>query len=122
MSITFQENVTLVTEHCYKCGVLFAMPAQMQEVCRRDKASFFCPNGHGQIYDTNSLREQIARLEIEVTRAKGEAMRERQMRETAEFSKRRLEKRVKRGVCPCCHRTLKQLAAHMKTKHPDYGK
>ena len=28
--------------------------------------------------------------------------------------------RVAHGVCPCCNRTFKQLARHMKTKHPDY--
>ena len=25
------------------------------------------------------------------------------------------------GVCPCCTRTFPNLAAHMKTKHPDFG-
>lgn len=120
MSATFQENVTLVTEHCFKCGVLFAMPSSMKEVCLRDKSSFYCPNGHGQIY-AESLRDRIATLEVEVTRAKGEAMRERQQRENMELAKKRLERRVKHGVCPCCQRTFKQLSAHMKTKHPEYA-
>lgn len=28
--------------------------------------------------------------------------------------------RVSAGTCPCCNRSFKQLAAHMKNKHPDY--
>jgi hypothetical protein len=36
-------------------------------------------------------------------------------------SKARLKKRVAAGVCPCCHRTVSQMARHMKTKHPDYA-
>ena len=32
----------------------------------------------------------------------------------------KLRKRVKAGVCPCCNRTFKQLAAHMARMHPEY--
>ena len=32
----------------------------------------------------------------------------------------RIKKRVANGVCPCCNRTFKDLAAHMSTQHPDY--
>lgn len=32
----------------------------------------------------------------------------------------RIKNRVKHGVCPCCQRTFRQLAAHMKSKHPDF--
>lgn len=32
----------------------------------------------------------------------------------------RLKNRVAAGVCPCCHRSFKQLSEHMKMKHPDY--
>ena len=33
-----------------------------------------------------------------------------------------LEKRIGVGSCPCCKRNFKQLARHMKSKHPSYGK
>ena len=29
--------------------------------------------------------------------------------------------RVAASVCPCCKKTFKQLAAHMKNKHPNYA-
>jgi hypothetical protein len=34
---------------------------------------------------------------------------------------KKLRERARAGVCPCCHRTFKQLAAHMANKHPDYA-
>jgi hypothetical protein len=47
----------------------------------------------------------------------------------AEEARLKLERAAKRhktrtaaGTCPCCTRTFKQLAAHMKNKHPDYAK
>jgi hypothetical protein len=32
----------------------------------------------------------------------------------------RITKRAKAGVCPCCNRTFKQLAAHMASQHPTF--
>lgn len=37
----------------------------------------------------------------------------------AKAARRRLEHRVNCGVCPHCRRTVKQMAAHIKSKHPD---
>lgn len=40
----------------------------------------------------------------------------------SEITKRRkIEKRVANGVCPCCNRTFEDLARHMSTKHKDYA-
>ena len=40
----------------------------------------------------------------------------------AKAREHRLKRRVAAGTCPCCQRTVAQLARHMQTKHPDYGK
>lgn len=34
----------------------------------------------------------------------------------------KLKKRIANGVCPCCKRSFCNLAAHMKTQHPEYTK
>jgi hypothetical protein len=51
-----------------------------------------------------------------------------QMQKAAEHSARaykgqatRLRNRAKAGVCPCCKRTVSQLARHMASKHPDFS-
>lgn len=33
----------------------------------------------------------------------------------------KLKLRAANGVCPCCNRTFKQLAAHMSSQHPKYA-
>ena len=43
---------------CYKCGVIFAVSKTFESSWRRDKSTFYCPNGHGQSY-TKSTAELL---------------------------------------------------------------
>jgi hypothetical protein len=119
---------------CYKCRVEFCITDDLYLARRRDRESFWCPNGHEQHFTGPSKEAlRIQELEREVTLARqsrDRAIETRQWAETrakganiaagkAKAAKRRLEQRVSHGVCPCCHRAFKQLAAHMKTKHPE---
>jgi uncharacterized protein (DUF3084 family) len=84
----------------------------------------FCINGHPQVYcestadklrrERDTLKQQMARIEEEKRDAEKRAA-------AAEAATNRLRKRVAAGICPCCHRSVRQLAQHMKTKHPDFG-
>lgn len=58
-------------------------------------------------------KQQLARAEDEKRAAERKA--EKALKET-----KRLKKRAAVGVCPCCSRTVGQLARHMKTKHPEF--
>lgn len=122
------------TIECYLCGTGFAVEATLYNARLRDQRSFWCPNGHQQHFTgTTPEARKIRELEAERDRLKRErdaATTARSWAESrakganiaaglAKAAKKRLEQRVSRGVCPCCHRTFKQLAAHMKTKHPD---
>lgn len=49
-----------------------------------------------------------------------QAQAERDQRLAAERELKKIQTRVKGGVCPCCNRSFVQLTRHMKTKHPDY--
>lgn len=40
------------------------------------------------------------------------------VRVTTESAK--LKKRASAGICPCCNRTVSQMARHMKSKHPEF--
>lgn len=105
----------LVTEHCFKCGVLFAFPERLHEAVKRDKATFWCPNGHSQVYKESTeeeLRRQLANAE--------ESLRiERVDRERVQRDLRRALARTGNGLCPCCNRSFPQLADHIRTQHPD---
>lgn len=112
---------------CCNCGVEFASPILFQR--HRDGEMFYCPNGHGQHYIKTT--EQRLREELEAERRKREnAESDAQWHKSqakgaaiqagkARAALQRIEKRINAGVCPECHRTFKQLASHMKCKHPD---
>lgn len=126
-------TIELIAEVCISCGVVFGLSEQHKGQLKRTGATFYCPNGHGMVYG-NTLEEQVKKLKKQLA----------EEQETAEYwrrstiaeekdhnsTKRRLsatkgvltktKKRVANGVCPCCSRTFKQLARHIRDKHPDY--
>ncbi len=53
---------------CYKCGVTFQMTTAVYNRRYRDGKSFYCPNGHGQVYSRRQDSEE--KLEAEVARLK----------------------------------------------------
>lgn len=132
MTETINQTSTYEREDCIKCGVTFFVPQFFKRQAQRIKNEFYCPNGHSMVY-----REGEAdRLRRELNAAKQREETIRQQKETAQFERdvalaavvsaektqRRLRKRIAAGVCPCCHRTVSQMARHMKTKHPEFEK
>jgi hypothetical protein len=117
MTVTVQHRVDLFTSTCITCGVIYGIPVELDNQRRRDKKSIYCPNGHPQVY-SQSIEDRL-RKELEEERSKLAGAQFELM--AAEKKVKRLEKRVKNGVCPCCHRQFVQLTRHMKTKHPDYA-
>jgi hypothetical protein len=123
---TMNYTGTLTVVSC-TCGIVFAIPDELDRQAHDHGKSITCPLGHSWHYtETTQVkleREQkrvIATQELlraeershaatrgVVTRKKNEA--------------KKLRERARAGVCPCCHRTFKQLAAHMANKHPDYA-
>ena len=125
MSQTLRFSDTLVSEHCFKCGIHFAMPQDFQNVKLRDRTSFYCPNGHGQHYVGKSDAEKLKEAQDQLAR-------ERSWRDQTEASNRALRgvatrrrnelERVKGGVCPVkgCNRTFVNLQRHLAGQHPEY--
>jgi len=115
---------TFDTTECCKCGVRFALPSHMMNKLRSSRDQFYCPNGHSLAFVGETEAQKLQkRLEFERGRREA-AERDRDTARKAEAIVRGKLKaqseRVKNGVCPCCKRTVKQLAAHMKTKHPEW--
>jgi Zn ribbon nucleic-acid-binding protein len=112
-------TLQIKTTECIKCGCVIGLSQQYYDERLADHQLFHCPNGHTQYFSGESvvekanrlLREEQARHQRTISRI-NEVERERD----------RLKKRVKAGVCPCCKRTFRSLALHMKHKHPDYAK
>jgi hypothetical protein len=120
-------SLTLNTESCCNCGIVFAFPSTLMDGLRTTGGSFYCPNGHGQHYtktEVDRLKEKLAEQTRQATAmaatANDMANRARSAEEKADKSSKelaRIKKRVSAGVCPCCDRTFQNLQRHMSTQH-----
>ena len=109
---------------CCTCGIVFWAPDQYVTNLRETHQSFYCPNGHGQSFRGVSDAERYKRL-MENAQAQVNAERQKLLvaqkeRDAAEQKLRKLKKRTAAGLCPCCNRTVGQLARHMSTKHKEF--
>lgn len=124
MGQTILQTAILETETCYKCGVIFAMPATMLRIFKDDGGSFYCPNGHAQHYtksEVQRLREKLDEQTRTATQMAARAHAAEAAEQKMSTKLNSMKKRASAGLCPCCNRTFKQLARHMKTKHLDYA-
>lgn len=121
-ALSINAQLDFVTEECCVCHVIFAVTSAHHDRLRDKGESFHCPNGHSQKYTETTVQK----LQRQLDAAKAETERQRQLRVDAERRvtaqigvNTKLRKRIHSGVCPHCQRTFKQLAAHMKTQHPE---
>lgn len=122
------DHVVVVLTHtsCASCGITFGIPRDMAQQRRNDHKEFYCPNGHKLWFAGKSEAEKLkGELDyVQQSRDKWARYYETEKRTSAAYRGQitKMKKRMKAGVCPCCHRTFKQLAAHMKTQHPNFAK
>jgi len=115
-------SVKLVTEECCACGIIFAMPQQVNERLRTKGGTFYCPNGHSQVYTEPDIEVLRKKLLTEQRRSQGL---ETQLNgaldslSTTRKELRRTKKRVNAGVCPYCRRHFDNVERHVHTKHPE---
>ena len=129
-TITYEGTLTVTS--CW-CGISLAIPASLYRKAQaNNKQAIFCPLGHEFVYTKNEaekLKDQLAerdrQLEFANRRAANNADRaaaiQRQL-SAAKGQQTKLKKRIAAGVCPVpdCKRHFQNLAAHIKTKHPDF--
>ncbi len=130
---------TVIAIECCECKQPIYVTAGVNRYLRSSQTRFFCINGHCQAFDkepseADKLRKQldaeriarqraeqrIAERDDDVRDARERAARERNRANGYKGHATRITKRAKAGVCPCCNRTFKQLAAHMANKHPQF--
>lgn len=120
---------TLTVTQCW-CGVRHAVPTELYEMVERqhcdgrEQTNIYCPLGHAWSFAGEGEAADLRRrLESEQKRLKAtrDLLRAEERSHTATRGHlTRQKKRVANGVCPCCNRTFKQLARHMKSKHPEF--
>lgn len=113
-------TIDMVQQFCCNCHMEFYMPRSLYDRAQelRMKLQFYCPAGHGQHFmgesDADKFRRERDRLAQQIAQKDDEIAAERK-------KTKRLERRVKAGVCPCCQRTFSNMAAHIKTQHPTFA-
>lgn len=134
-ALSVQRDVEMHQDVCKACDVVFLYPRSLHDARYEHGGYIYCPNGHGWGWkegrkerEEKDLRKQ---LEAERTRTQAALERANEAGRLAEELNKKLvqagkkfdnhKKRVAAGTCPCCQRTFKQLAAHMKNKHPEYS-
>lgn len=121
--MTMQINEPMVHQQCINCAIHWLMPKYLDDRRRKDKESFYCPNGHPQAYiesEAERLRRERDRLTQRLAE-KDDTIRDLEASRRAALGQvTKLKKRVGNGVCPCCTRTFTNLSRHMATCHPDF--
>ena len=125
--LNMETNTELQVLQCGNCGVWHAIPQAMYDSCEEEGGYWRCPNEHSRGFSEGSLRNKLKKEKKRREWAEQNAksiqieLDETERRRVAQkAATTRLQKRAKAGVCPCCNRTFKQLATHMKNKHPKF--
>lgn len=129
--MAIQHNAEFEALTCSECGIRFGMPSLFTKARRGDCKTFWCPNGHGQVFresEVDKMRRERDLLAQQIVERDDRINREREWRKSAERRASaawgqvtRLKNRAAAGVCPCCNRTFSQLSRHMATKHPGFS-
>lgn len=108
---------------CGECGIEFTVPEHFYAERYKTGKGWCCPNGHNRVFkesEVDKMRRERDSAIQQRARAEQETAHAEKMRLKAERETKRLKKRAAAGTCPCCNRTVGQMARHMKTKHPDF--
>jgi hypothetical protein len=122
-------DVPMEDRVCGQCGMAFSAPVAFMDECRKvgPSKSFYCPAGHGRVFRESRadiLQREKDLLERDMQAKLNEANHARLVAEKqakkAVLDKRKVERRIAHGVCPCCNKTFSDIANHMITEHKDF--
>lgn len=109
---------------CSECGIVFSVSESYVDYRRRDHRTFYCPNGHGQVFNAETEADKFKRMYENATARNSEIAHKLEVSKRSETKVKKelksLKLRSAAGVCPCCNRTFSQLAQHMATKHHEF--
>lgn len=121
--LTIPDHTNLRSETCITCGTVFALAEQLYDELqrRKDRGTFYCPNGHRMCYQGKTTEQKLADAQARET-ALGDQLRA-AIREgdAARAETLRIRQRIANGVCPCCTRSFPNVMRHMATQHPEFA-
>ena len=126
MQTTIFEELTDIK--CCVCHAMFGMPVGTEKRYRESKKTFYCPYCQASqgFYGASGTEKELERVKRELEDqklrtkwAEADAKRENRSKNAFRGQVTRMKNRHRVGVCLHCNRTFKQLAAHMRSKHPE---
>ena len=117
----------LISEVCCRCGICFGVPSEFLNNRIKDKAQFYCPNGHGQSYvesEADKVRREMQKQldaeknRVEFLRRENESKKRELIATKGKLTK--VKNRIKNGVCPVCRRNFAALGKHLRKQHPEF--
>lgn len=123
-------NVSFTLMTCPECGLMYGVPEPWRLERKGNGLTWYCPNGHTRYYvqgetelaKANRLkREMELQLQARINEEQHLRLVVEKERDSERRKRRKIEKRIAAGVCPCCNRTFDDLHRHMQTKHKDYA-
>lgn len=125
MRAQIQVSVTLTEMSCGECGGTYAISEIYREQRYKKGESWTCPYcktgwGYSGQGENAKLKRELEEEKARKLQALSRANEAEAALQRAQRAKQLADKRTAAGVCQCCQRTFKQLAAHMKTKHPEF--
>lgn len=130
---TYTDKLVIIECGAAGCGCTFGMTQTMYNRRCEDHRPFWCPNGHERYFSGKSEAEKLKEkldLAEDRNRSLGSVIdRQRDTIKGRDYiiraqkaAKTRIKNRIHNGVCPCCNRTLQNLARHMESQHPEFVK
>lgn len=65
-------DVPFTQEECCNCHVPFAMTTALRVALLESRATFYCPNGHGQHFTGESDSQKLSRARLEASDLRAE--------------------------------------------------
>jgi len=119
--------VDMLYFECWSCGIPFGISRAFHASVKSSNGSFRCPKGC--LLGLGKSKEQVLREEKDALQRQLQAQLNQETHarlvaekaaRTAIAAKRKVERRIAHGVCPCCNKTFADISNHMLTEHKDF--
>ena len=118
---------------CWKCKCEVWLPTPLYKAAKHSsRIVFCCAYGHEAVFteeeteadklrrERDRLKQDAARKDENIEFLQRSVFKLKEEAAAAKLDTVRARKRALMGTCPCCHRTFRQMALHMRNKHPEF--
>ena len=120
--MNFTTTATYKVYGCNDCDVSFGIEWNVAQRMERQHENVYCPRGHRMRFcdetELDRLRARSLRLESQIEFERNSRRNAETVAKRERTRRKNVEKRIAKGVCPCCRRHFVNVERHMASKHP----